>query len=63
MISDPTDVKFSPFEKAEIRGTLAAGREVELGREESGYFWVTADAGTIDGWVKREALVRIVPED
>ena len=37
VLSSPTAVKISPFEKADTRGTLVAGREVKLGKEESDY--------------------------
>ena len=62
VLGNPTEVKISPFEKAETRGTLAAGREVQLGKEESGYLWVTGDAGAMEGWVKEDSLARIIPE-
>ena len=62
VLGSPTEVKISPFEKADTRGTLVAGREVKLGQEESGYFWITGDAGVIDGWVKKDSLARIIPD-
>ena len=62
VLGSATEVKISPFEKADTRGTLVAGREVKLGQEESGYLWITGDAGVIDGWVKKDSLARIIPD-
>ena len=62
VLANPTEVKISPFAKAETRGTLVAGREVKLAKEESEYVWIIGDAGAMEGWVKKDSLARIVPE-
>ncbi|MBG7608449.1 MAG: tetratricopeptide repeat protein [Verrucomicrobia bacterium] len=62
IIGKPATVRISPFEKADDRGTLGEGREVTLGQETSGYFWVTADGGRQEGWVAADEVVPVVPE-
>jgi tetratricopeptide (TPR) repeat protein len=61
VVADPAKVRISPFEKAEERGRLAGGREVRLGREENGYFWVSVDGGATAGWVAAAEVERLIP--
>ncbi len=61
VVGDPAKVRISPFEKAEERGSLAGGREVRLGREENGYFWVSVDGGATEGWVAAKQVERLIP--
>ncbi len=61
VVGDPANLRISPFEKAEERGSLAGGREVRLGREENGYFWVSLDGGATEGWVAAKEVERLIP--
>jgi tetratricopeptide (TPR) repeat protein len=61
VVGDPAKVRISPFEKAEERGSLAGGREVRLGREANGYFWVSVDGGATEGWVAAQEVERLIP--
>ncbi len=61
VVGDPAKVRISPFEKAEERGSLAGGREVRLGREANGYFWVSVDGGATEGWVAAKEVERLIP--
>lgn len=49
VLGDPATVRLSPFESAEPRGSIPAGRKVEVGREEDGYRWIEAEPQ--QGWV------------
>ena len=61
VVGDPAKVRISPFGKAEERGSLAGGREVRLGREANGYFWVSVDGGATEGWVAAKEVERLIP--
>ena len=61
VLGSPAKVRVSPFEKADGRGSLAEGREVNLEREENGYFWVTADEGSLEGWVAKSEVSPVIP--
>ena len=61
VIADPAKVRISPFGKADERASLAAGREVRVGRLENGYHWVSADSGGTEGWIAAGEVERIIP--
>lgn len=62
IVSNPATIRISPFEKADSRSTLAEGREVRLGNESNGYFWVTSKDGSQDGWVVKGEVVPVNPD-
>lgn len=62
VIGNPATVRISPFDSAEERASLASGREVMVGKEERGYFWVTSENGGTEGWISVGEVERIIPE-
>lgn len=61
ILKNPATLHLSPFEKAESRGTLAAGHEVTLGEENKGYFWVSDKGSSLEGWIKKSDVSPVVP--
>jgi len=52
-------VRLSPFEKAESIGTPGAGRRVEIGAENAGFFFVHVPGTDLQGWMHRKEVERI----
>jgi len=61
ILADSATVRLSPFEKADSRGTLSAGREVTLGKMENHYYWIAANNGSTQGWVHEEEVAPVIP--
>ncbi len=60
IVANAATIRISPFEKADNRGTLAEGREVSLGNESNGYFWVTSKDGSQEGWVAKGEVAPVI---
>lgn len=61
IITESATVRISPFQKANDRGTLAAGREVTLGKENNGYYWITSADGSLAGWIAQAEVAPLIP--
>lgn len=57
VLGSPATVRISPFPTADERGSLAAGKRVNVGREEAGFRWVEAEA--VRGWVAAGDVERL----
>lgn len=62
VLADTATVRLSPFEKADSRGTLSAGREVTLGKMENHYYWIEANNGSTQGWVHEDEVAPVIPD-
>jgi len=62
IVAKAATVRISPFGEADNRGALAEGREVNLGNENNGYFWVTSEDGAQEGWVAKGEVVPVIPD-
>jgi tetratricopeptide (TPR) repeat protein len=51
IVADAATIRISPFPRAEEKGSLGGGREVRLGEERNGWFWIRVDGGAGEGWV------------
>ena len=62
IVAKTATVRISPFEKADDRGSIAEGREVSLGKETNGYFWITSKDGSQEGWVFKDEVAQVSPD-
>ncbi|MBK1884193.1 tetratricopeptide repeat protein [Luteolibacter pohnpeiensis] len=63
VLAKPATVRISPFETAGDRGTIAEGREVALGKQSHGYYWVSVDQGSLQGWVANQEIAPVIPRE
>ncbi|GAA5481082.1 tetratricopeptide repeat protein [Haloferula sargassicola] len=61
VVARPATVRISPFETAEEKASLPAGREVILGAEKDGWFWVRVEGADTRGWVAASEVEPLVP--
>ncbi|MGJ8633393.1 MAG: tetratricopeptide repeat protein [Luteolibacter sp.] len=59
VVAKTATVRLSPFEKAEDKGQLPAGREVSLGKLQRGYYWVNSPE--IKGWLSENEVEPVIP--
>ncbi|MBB5351271.1 hypothetical protein HNR46_001507 [Haloferula luteola] len=61
VIGGPATMRISPFETAQEKGSLPAGREVRLGEQKGDWFWVTVDGTASQGWLAKDSIEPVVP--
>ncbi|RYD18491.1 MAG: hypothetical protein EOP88_22385 [Verrucomicrobiaceae bacterium] len=62
VLTEKASVLLSPFEKAEVIGTAAAGRTVRLGESKGGFRYVEVPASTLRGWLSEKDVEPVQPE-
>lgn len=63
VVEESATVRLSPFESAEERGRLAPGREVTLGQQRNGFFWVEDLGGSLSGWMSMADVEPLIPRE
>ncbi len=63
VLPEKADVLLSPFEKAEVIGSTAAGRVVRLGNLKGGFRYVEVPGSTLRGWIPVKDVEPVQPEE